>query len=335
MQRKKCINLEFEMLNKSVVAIAVATLAMGVQAGELATDKDVKFEVNVDVGTYHVSKRNAAGRDINEVMGKGLNQVEIKATKNINEDISIFGEIEVDYDPVVDNSNFVSDDTRVGIASKKYGRFSAGQFDSYIEDNVMEVLGVGHGENGFMTEPGSANKGRHLQYSHKLGDLTFAVDYTSAIGPTTNPENSNGFALAASYKFGNLTLAGGWSEFAKYKADSSKTQGELNTDRYATGLAATYQMGNLGLKGLVAEVESTTKIKTSYTGVALTYVMGQFDFGVSMQKVKPENANGRDEWSAGVGYTPFKNMQFYLDFAGLAKPKGEGDVVEMGLKYTF
>ena len=116
------------MLNKSVVAIAVATLAMGVQAGELATDKDVKFEVNVDVGTYHVSKRNAAGRDINEVMGKGLNQVEIKATKNINEDISIFGEIEVDYDPVVDNSNFVSDDTRVGIASKKYGRFSAGQF---------------------------------------------------------------------------------------------------------------------------------------------------------------------------------------------------------------
>ena len=81
-------------------------------------------------------------------------------------------------------------------------------------------------------------------------------------------------------------------------------------------------MGNLGLKGLVAEVESTTKIKTSYTGVALTYVMGQFDFGVSMQKVKPENANGRDEWSAGVGYTPFKNMQFYLDFAGLAKPNG-------------
>lgn len=323
------------MLKKSVVAIAVATVAMGVQAGELASDKDVKFEVNVDVGTYYVGKRNAAGREVSEMLGKGLNQVEIKATKTINEDISLFGEIEVDYDPVVDNSAFTSDDTRVGIASKKFGRFSAGQFDSYIEDNVMEVLGVGHGENAFMTEPASANKGRHLQYTHKLGDVAFAVDYTSAVGPSTNPENSNGFALAASYKIGGLTLAGGWSELAKYKADSSKTQGELNTDRYATGFAATYQLGSVAVKGLIAEVESTAKIKTSYTGLAVTYVMGEFDFGVSMQRVKPENNNGRDEWSAGVGYTPFKNMQFYVDFAGLAKPNGEGDVAEVGLKYTF
>ena len=323
------------MLNKSVIAMAVATLAMGAQAGELATDKDVKFEVNVDVGTYFLSKRNAAGRDVNEMLGKGLNQVEIKATKTINDDVSIFGEIEVDYDPVVDNSAFTSDDTRVGIASKTFGRISAGQFDSFIEDNVMEVLGIGHGENGFVTEPASANKGRHLQYGHKLGDLNFALDYTSAVGPAANPENSNGFALAATYKVGSLTLAGGWSELAKYKADGSAVAGTLNTDRYATGLAATYQLGNVAIKGLVAEVESTAKIKTSYSGVALTYVMGELDFGVSMQKVKPENANGRDEWSAGVGYTPFKNMQLYLDFAGLAKVNGEGDLVEMGLKYTF
>nr|WP_315464340.1 porin [uncultured Rhodoferax sp.] len=269
------------------------------------------------------------------MLGKGLNQVEIKAAKTVNEDISIFGEIEVDYDPVVDNSAFTSDNTRVGIASKKFGRFSAGQFDSFMEDNVMEVLGLGHGENGFMTEAASANKGRHLQYSHKLGDVTFAVDYTSAIGPSTNPENSNGFALAASYKIGGLTLAGGWSELAKYKADGSAAAGSLNTDRYSTGLAATYQLGSVAVKGLVAEVESTAKIKTSYTGLAVTYVMGEFDFGVSMQRVNPENAKAREEWSAAVGYTPFKNMQFYVDFAGLGKANGEGDVSEIGLKYTF
>lgn len=323
------------MLNKSVVAIAVATLAIGAQAGELVTDKDVKFEVNVDVGSYYVSKKNAAGREINEVLGKGLNQVEIKAAKTINSDISIFGEIEVDYDPVADNAAFASDDTRVGIASQSMGRFSAGQFDSFLEDNVMEVLGVTHGENGVMSEAASANKGRHLQYSHKLGDVSFAVDYTSAIGPASNPENSNGYALAATYKLGGLTLAAGWSELAKYKTDSSKAPGELNADKYATGLAATYQLGSLTMKGLVAEVDSIAKIKTNYTGLALTYVMGEFDFGMSMQKVKPENANGRDEWSAGVGYTPFKNFQMYLDFAGLAKTNGDGDVVEMGLKYTF
>jgi len=324
------------MLKKSVIAIAVATVAMGAQAGELASDKDVKFEVNVDVGAYYLGQRNAAGRQIDELKGKGMNQVEIKATKIINEDISIFGEVEVDFDPVSDNSTVQSDDMRIGIASKKYGRFSAGQFDSFYEDNVAEVLGIGHGDTGgFMTEPSSSNDGRHVQYSHKIGDLTFAVDYTSALGPTSNPENSNGFAFAAVYKLGDLTLAGGWSELPKYKADASGTQGATNSDRYSTGLAATYQIGSLAIKGLAAETESFAKVKTTYTGAALTYVMGEFDFGVSMQKVKPENANGRDEWGVGVGYTPFKNMTVYLDYSGLAKANGESDAVELGMKYSF
>ena len=336
MQRTMSINLEFEMLNKSIVAIAVATLAMGVQAGELATDKDVKFEVNVDVGAYALSQKNAASRQIDEIKGKGMNQVEIKATKKINDDISIFGEVEVDFDPVSDNSTVLSDDMRIGIASKNFGRFSAGQFDSFYEDNVAEALGVGHGDTGgFMTEPSSSNDGRHLQYSHKLGDLTFAVDYTSALGPTANPENSSGFAIAGVYKLGGLTLAGGWSELPKYKADASGTQGATNADRYSTGLAASYQMGNLGLRGMVVETESFAKIKTSFAGAALTYVMGQFDFGVSMQNVKPDNADGRDEYGVAFGYTPFKNMTVYLDFSGLGKKNGEGDAAELGMKYSF
>lgn len=323
------------MYTKSIVALAASLCALSAQSSELATDKDVKFEINVDVAAYYVSQKNAAGRAIDELKGKGLNQVEIKATKSIDSDISIFGEIEVDYDPVVDNAAFTSDDMRVGIASKQYGRFSAGQFDSFVEDNVMEVLGVSHGENAVMSEPASANKGRHLQYSHKLGDLSFAVDYTSAIGPAANPENSNGFALGASYKLGDLTLALGWSELAKYKTDSSKTQGELNTDKSVLGLAASYQLGSVVLKGLHAEVEGVNKLKTRYTGAAISYTLGNVDFGVSMQSVMPENANRRDEWAAGVGYTPFKNMQIYLDYAGLAKANGEGDAVELGVKYTF
>lgn len=323
------------MMKKTLVAIAAASLALGAQAAELATDKDMKFEINVDVATYHVSQRNSAGREISQVLGKGLNQVEIKATRTIDSDISIFGEIEVDYDPVADNSAFTSDDTRIGIASKKFGRIAAGQFDSYLEDNVMEVLGVGHGENGFFSEPASANKGRHVQYSHKLGDLALAVDYTSAIGAAANEENSNGFAVTAAYKLGDLTAALGWSELAKYKTDSSKTQGVLNTDKYAIGLALSYQMGNVGLRALAAETEDTSKVKTTYGGAALTYVMGQYDIGVAMQTVQVGTAKATNEWALGFGYTPFKNMQVYLDFAGLGKTNGEKDVAELGFKYTF
>jgi len=325
------------MMKKTLVAIAAATVALGAQAAELVTDKDMKFEINVDVAAYHLTKRDSAGREVRELLGKGLNQVEIKATRTIDSDISIFGEIEVDYDPVVDNQNFVSDDTRIGIASKKFGRVALGQFDSYMEDNVMEVLGIGHGENGFMTEPTSANKGRHIQYSHKLGDLTMAVDYTSSVGPTaTNSENSSGYALTAAYKIGDLTAALGWSEIAKYKTEGgTKTVGALNDNKNAVGLALTYQMGNVGLRALAAEVESTAKVKTAYSGVALTYVMGQFDFGVSTQNVNPANGKSVTEWSLGFGYTPFKNMQLFLDFAGLGLDNGKDDVAELGFKYTF
>ena len=61
------------MMKKTLVAIAAASLALGAQAAELATDKDMKFEINVDVATYHLSQRNSAGREISQVLGKGLN----------------------------------------------------------------------------------------------------------------------------------------------------------------------------------------------------------------------------------------------------------------------
>lgn len=283
-----------------------------------------------------MNQRDANGKDIGALLGKGINQVEIKASRKINDDISIFGEIEVDYDPVVDNSNFVSDYTRVGIDSKSMGRLSIGQFDSYMEDNVMEVLGVNHGETPFMTEPASANKGRHIQYLKKTGDLTFAVDYTTAPGQAaTNFENSTGYALSATYQVGSLTLGAGYSELAKYTTGGS-TAGAPNTDKISMGLAATYAIGNLSLKGLYALVEGVNKVKTSYTGLGLTYVMGAVDFGVAMQTVSPDNGGQRrDEWAAGVGYTPFKNMVVYLDFAGLNKTNGSGDAAELGIKYTF
>jgi hypothetical protein len=237
---------------------------------------------------------------------------------------------------VSDNSTFTSDDTRVGIESKTFGRFSVGQFDSFMEDNVMEVLGSFiHGENAVMTEAAASNDGRHAQYLYKSGGLSFAVDYTSALGPTTNPENSNGYALTLMYQTGGLTVAAGLSELAKYKADSSGTQGALNTDKSANGLAITYKIDNFAVKGLFAQVESTANIKTDISGLGVTYVMGPVDFGLSMQKVRPENKDGRDEWVFGVGYTPFKAFQVYANAAGLNKANGEGDAVELGMKYTF
>jgi hypothetical protein len=323
--------MELRMFKKSGIALALAALAANGFAAELTSDKDTKFEINVDVGAYFLSTKGTAGTPPAELLGKGLNQVEIKATKKINDDISIFGEIEVDYDPVIDNNAVITDDTRVGIASKMFGRVSVGQFDSFFEDNVIEALGVGHGEKGFVTEPESSNDGRHIQYQHKIGGFSFAVDLTSSIN-ALGTENGVGSAYAVKYELDNFAIAIGHSNIAKFKSDTKVA----NDAKTSTGLTASYKFGDTKVIGLVAEIEPVlaTAKKTTFGGVALTHTMGAFDVGVALQN-RDNGTKTFSEWAFGVGYTPFKNMQVYLDLNGLNDTNDKGDVVELGMKYTF
>lgn len=318
------------MMKKSAVALAALLAICSSQAGELSAGKDTKFEVNVELGAYQLSKKNADGTSAKEFLGKGLNQIEIKATHAINGDISVFGEIEVDYDPIVDNNAVQTDDIKFGIKHKQFGTLTVGQFDSFFEDNVIEVLGVGHGENGFVTEASSSNDGRHVQYLKKIGDLTFAADLTFS-NNTAKTDPHNGTAFVVSYALGDLTLAAGTSSVSRYKSDTSA----VNTAKTVNGLSAIYNWGQVKLSALMAQEKSTGNVKTKYTGAAVVYTMGDFDFGVAMQQVAKEGSAKRNEWSAGVGYNVFKGLQVYMDLNALKNTNRKDDVVELGMKYTF
>ena len=324
------------MIKKSGIALAVAALAANAYAAEFAVGTDTKFEVNVDVSAYYQTAKDTKG-DTSQasLIGKGMNQIEIKATRTINDDISVFGEIELDYDPIIDNDKPQTDDTRFGIASKKFGRFTAGQFDSYFEDNVIEALGVSHGDKAFVTEPSSSNDGRHLQYLNKIGNLTFAVDLT-ANNNTTATDGNHGSAISGVYQLGDFSVGLGYSDVAKYTSDSDATKNGLaNTAKSVSGLTAAYKFGATKLIGLYAsETARANDAKTNYTGVAVTHVMGEFDIGVAFQN-RETTAKTFSEWSVGLGYTPFKNMTFWLDMNGLGDTNGKGDVVELGAVYKF
>ena len=223
---------------------------------------------------------------------------------------------------------------------KKFGRFTVGQFDTYFEDNIIEVLGVSHGDKAFVTEASSSNDGRHLQYSHKLGDLAFALDLTANNNNAKNNlgnDGNHGAAIAATYQLGAFSVGLGYSEVAKYKSDTGGT----NDAKNVTGLTASYKFGNTKVIGLaVSETANDTlnNVKTNYTGVAVTHVMGEFDIGVAFQN-RETTTKTYGEWSVGLGYTPFKNMTFFLDVNSLnaADAKGNkiGDIMEIGAKYTF
>ena len=323
------------MFKKSAILLAVSSLAMAAQADVLSAGKDTKFEVNVDVGAFYTTIDGGSSADTKNFKGASLNQVEIKASHKVSDEISVFGEIEVDYDPITDNGTLSTDDMRIGLASKSFGRISAGQFDNFFEDNVLESLIINRGDKAAVAElSAGAQKGRTVQYTHKLGDLSFALDYSftrNQSDATKDAEKlSNSTAVTVAYKLGDLTLAAGQANFGDYT-----DAGAVQTTDSTTGLALSYSMGSTKFAGLYAVTEATDKKKTKHTGLAVTTSMGQFGAGLAYQVVDKDGADKRNEMSVSLGYKPYKGFELFLDLSKLDDVKGKGDRMEVGAKYSF
>jgi hypothetical protein len=326
------------MFKKSAILLAVSSLAMAAQADVLSAGKDTKFEVNVDVGAFYTTIDNGSAAKTKDFKGASLNQIEIKASHKVSDEISVFGEIEVDYDPITDNGTLSTDDMRIGLASKSFGRISAGQFDNFFEDNVLESLIINRGDKAAVAElSAGAQKGRTVQYTHKLGDLSFGLDYSftrnQATAGDAATDLSNSTAVTLAYKLGDLTLAAGMANFGDY-TDKGVTQTVDST----TGFSLNYAFGATKLAGLYAVTEDTAAAggkKTKHTGAAITTTVGQFGAGLAYQVVDKDGADKRNEMSVSLGYKPYKGFELFLDLSKLDDVKGKGDRMEVGAKYSF
>lgn len=319
------------MFKKSAILLAVSSLAVAAQADVLSAGKDAKFEVNVDVGAYYQTTKGAtSAADKKDFLGKGLNQVEIKASNKVSDEISVFGEVEIDYDPIGDDGEIKTDDMRVGVASKSFGRISAGQFDNFFEDTVLEALIINRGDAASVAQlDAGAEKGRTIQYTHKLGDLSFALDYTLGRN-AAKTDMSPGTAVTVAYKMGDLTVAAGQSNFGDY----NKSGAAQDIDS-TTGFTLSYGIGATKLAGLYAVSETNAGVETKHTGVAVTTTMGNFGAGLAYQVVDKDNVAKRNEMGLTFGYKPFKGMEVFLDLNKLDKDNGQDDVMEVGVKYSF
>lgn len=314
------------MFQKSLLALAAtAAFCAPALAADFEVSKDTKFSVNVDVGAYYFNQDTGAGTD-SDVSGAGVNQVEFKASHQVSKDLSLFGEIEFEYDPVTKSGNGVeTDDVKLGLKHKRNGTFTIGQFDSYAEDNVFETLGINYGDVGGLSEPTSGNDGRHLQYLNSIGDFTFALDLTYGTDGTTN---DTGYTLAGLYKAGNLQLGLAHANPSKFKDDGSSQSVKNNT-----ALSVAYKLGDVKLLALTSNGKKGTD-NISQFGLGLTYQMGDLELAAGLQRVKegPDNSN---EAYIGANYEMFKNFNVYLDVTKYGLTDGEDDVVEVGFKYSF
>jgi predicted porin len=332
------------MFKKTVMAAAIAAVASApaMAAEWKMNDGDTKFAVNAELGIYIVDgyvyksgdNKIKGDRTRDTILtGVGMNQLEFKGSHQINDDVKVFGEIEIDFNPAEDNGELATDDFKLGISSKNMGQIMFGQFDSYYEDKVAETLDIQFGENFIVSEPESGEDAQHFQFKKSVGDLTFAIDGVYSSSATSNGGASNdtdlGTAFTAVYKAGSITLAAGFENIAKYDDDGAAADYDKSS-----GVGLTYKMGDTKLHALYAQDEETDGTKQKYSGVGVELGMGNLDLAAAYQKVDKDGDDKRNEWYAGMQYEMYKDMHVYLETARFDDTK-KGDGYEMGLKYEF
>jgi hypothetical protein len=344
--------MEFFMMKKTAIALGIAAMAFGAQAAEWMVTPDHKFELNADVGAYfQQSNSTSTGQTTSTILGSGLNQIQLRSTKTLDNGVKLIGQIEVDFDPLVDNSYALSDDMRVGVDIPVWGRITAGQYDSFMEDNVNEALGFwGQGDvAAYVDEPlayvkGASSRGsvdsKSLQYYNKYENFELAISLNAGWADLTYATPMYGVATTLGYKLGGLQMYFGSATLPAYYSDyagsnNANTLYRTNAYTNATGFTANYTMGNTKVSGLIYTAQLTTGAMYNMGGFAVQQTIDAWKVGFTMQNVNYGGSAQYSQFGAGVNYTLAKNATVFLEAKTLGITNALGDAVELGMKYSF
>lgn len=317
------------MLKKTLLGASIAAFASSASALELNGFGDTKFEVNVDVGAYYASVTDATGDEDNNLTGKKLNQVEFKGSRKLENGLKLFGEIEMDFDPVKNDDGVKTDDIKIGLSGDS-GKLTIGQFDSFAEDKVFEALGVGHGEYGFVSEPKTGNDARHVQLYTKMDKVELALDITHSNEDGTNGDDL-GYAFTAVTKLGSAKVGLSHDAISDFDED-----GDTQSKESSTGLSVSLPMGDTDVSVLFAKtamVDSSAEDIT-YTGLALSHDINEWNLSAAFQRVD-DGVDARSEMMLGASYEVADDFIVYGDMVRLGNDKDEDDAVEVGIAYSF
>ena len=352
------------MMKKTAIALGIAALGFGAQAAEVFKNDDTSVEVNIDLQFYNfnvVESTTVSAR--NYLLGRG-SQIQLKASKIIDADLTVFGQFEADPDPVGDNATFLTDDIKFGLKSKTWGTLQVGSFDTYMEDELAEITGSflvtqGTSKFGMSTEMTVGNDGRHILYSNKIGDFAFGLDYTqSSDAATSATDTSTAFAYTGSYTIGGLKLVAGASTIARYTSDTyaattDSTLIKLNIGLYreAKGFGASYTLDSgLGktrfaaLTGTNLSYSATAaydNLTTTYNNFSVNHTYGPWQVGyIGGVRDTPAvsssyAATTYSENAVQVVYDLGKGARLYAASANLGSSTGLGNSTEVGFLMSF
>jgi len=340
--------MEFFMMKKTAIALGIAALACGAQAAEVFKNADTAIEVNLDLQFYNSNIVESASSSADNYLRAKGSQLQIKGSKMIDSDLTVFGQWETDPDPAADDSTLLTDDMKFGIKSKSMGTIQMGQFDAYMADNLMEITssfiitGIGG-----VTVPTAGMDHRHVMYSHSIGDLAFGIDYTQTpSAKSTAADSQPGLAFTASYKLGDLKVVAGTSTISRYAADYS-----TNTVKAATGFGASYALtteAGLTKFALLSATNSSYSTTTAYDGLEIKYnqfsvnhTWGKWNVGVFSGVIDTPalststSATSYNEVAYQVVYDLGKGAKFYAASFNMGLPTSVGNNTEIGFLMAF
>jgi len=340
--------MEFFMMKKTAIALGIAALACGAQAAEVFKNADTAIEVNLDLQFYNVNVTESASSSADNYLQAKGTQLQIKGSKMIDSDLTVFGQFETDVDPAGDNATLLSDDMKFGIKSKSMGTIQVGQFDAYMADNLVEITTSYMIQSyGGVSAPTAGMDHRHVMYSHSIGDLAFGIDYTQTPSSASAATDSQpGLAFTASYKLGDLKVVAGTSTISRYTAAYA-----VNNVKAATGFGASYALtteAGLTKFALLSATNTSYSTTTAYDGLEIKYnqfsvnhTLGKWNVGVFSGVVdtpaltSSTSATSYNEVAYQVVYDLGKGAKLYAASFNMGLPTSVGNNTEIGFVMSF
>lgn len=316
------------MFKKTLAAVAVGMLTLGAQAAEF-TAGDVVFQVNLDAQAEVLQTKAASS---SSMTFNGAGQIQLKATKKVNDDLNVFGQVELDFDSVIDNQAALSDDTKIGLSSKSLGSIQFGQYDSYMEDNIAEALGYFNPANADIKvgEASIGGRGRQMQFMRKFGDFTGVLAFSSSNSLSATGDISWGNSVVLGYQSGPLRAYIGTNMRPSHVSDTYA----LDTTKSNLGASVYYTFESTTVSALTMTTTSTANVDTKRNGLAVYHVMGDFDMAAAFQQ-KSVGTTSTSEYTLHGGYTVTKGTKFYVGVLNLGATDGVGDMIALGFTTSF
>jgi hypothetical protein len=344
------------MMKKTAIALGIASMAFGAQAAEWMVTPDHKFEVNANVGACYQSLTDStAGLITTSVNGCGNNQIQLRSVKTVASGIKLIGQIEVDFDPTLDNVLTKSDDMRVGVDVPVWGRLVAGQFDSFYEDNVSEGLGIwGAGDVAAYTDEPLSNvagassrgavKSKAIEYYNKYQNFELAINLNAGYQDTNLLNPMWGVATTVGYKLGDLQMYVGGVTLPAYYSDTVFTSGTSTTTTTlyranpytnGSGFSANYTMGNTKMAVMMSTTQTLKGALYNYGGFSVQQTIDAWKVGFTALNVNYGGTAQYSQYAAGLNYTFVKNARVFVEARSLGIANGYGDAFEAGMNYSF